>query len=37
MAINLMELQPQRISRSLKGKFVFLYGLPGVGKTTLAS
>ena len=37
MAINLMTLEPQRISRSLKGKFVFLYGDPGIGKTTLAS
>ena len=37
MAINLMTLEPQRISRSLKGKFIFLYGEPGIGKTTLAS
>lgn len=37
MAIDLLNLEPQRISRNLKGKFVMLYGLPGVGKTTLAS
>lgn len=37
MAINLKTLEPQRISRSLKGKFIFLYGLPGVGKTSLAA
>jgi ATP-dependent Lon protease len=36
-SINLMTLEPQRISRSLKGKFIFLYGLPGVGKTSLAA
>lgn len=37
MAIDLMALEPQRISRSLKGKFIMLYGLPGVGKTSLAA
>jgi DNA replication protein DnaC len=37
MAVNLMALEPQRISRSLKGKFILLYGDPGIGKTTLAS
>lgn len=37
MAVNLMALEPQKISRSLKGKFIFLYGLPGVGKTSLAA
>lgn len=36
-AINLLELQPQRISRNLKGKFMMFYGLPGVGKTSLAA
>ena len=37
MAVNLMALEPQKISRSLKGKFIFLYGPPGVGKTSLAA
>lgn len=37
MAINLKTLEPRRINRSLEGKFILLYGLPGVGKTTLAS
>lgn len=37
MAIDLMSLEPQKISRSLKGKFIMLYGLPGVGKTSLAA
>ena len=26
MAIDLLNLQPQKISRDLKGKFVLLYG-----------
>ena len=37
MAIDLMNLQPQIISKNLRGKFIFLYGLPGVGKTSLAA
>lgn len=37
MAINLLELQPQIISKNLKGKYILLYGLPGVGKTSLAA
>lgn len=36
MSINLKELQPTKVSRDLKGKFVFLYGMPKIGKTTLA-
>lgn len=28
MAINLMELQPQVISRNLRGKFIMIYGEP---------
>lgn len=35
--IDLLNLQPQQISKDLKGKFVLLYGLPKSGKTTLAS
>lgn len=37
MAVNLMELEPQKISRNLKGKTIFLFGKPKCGKTTLAS
>ena len=35
--IDLLSLEPQRITRDLKGKYILLYGLPGVGKTSLAS
>lgn len=35
--IDLLSLEPQRISRDLKGKYILLYGLPGVGKTSLAA
>lgn len=35
--IDLMTLEPQKISKNLKGKFIMVYGLPGVGKTTLGS
>lgn len=28
MAIDLMTLKPQRISKNLKGKFVMVFGLP---------
>lgn len=37
MDINLKELKPQRISRNLKGKYMMFYGLPGIGKTSLAA
>lgn len=37
MAIDLLNLEPQRISKNLKGKYIMLYGLPGVGKTSLAA
>ena len=37
MGINLKELQPQTISKNLRGKFILLYGQPGVGKTSLAA
>lgn len=29
MAIDLMALEPQQISKNLKGKYILLYGLPG--------
>lgn len=35
--LDLMELQPQKINRSLKGKGLLIYGAPGVGKTTFAA
>lgn len=37
MAIDLMALEPQRISKNLRGKYLLVYGQPGVGKTALAS
>lgn len=35
--IDLLALEPQQISRNLKGKFMMFYGLPGIGKTSLAA
>ena len=35
--ISLLELEPTTISRDLKGKFLLLYGMPKVGKTSLSS
>lgn len=37
MALDLLTLEPQKINRSLEGKFTLLYGNAKVGKTTLAS
>ena len=37
MAIDLMALEPQKISKNLRGKFILAYGKPGVGKTSLAA
>lgn len=37
MNIDLLNLQPQTISKNLRGKFLMVYGLPKVGKTTLLS
>lgn len=36
MAIDILNIQPTVISRDLKGKFICIYGLPKVGKTSLA-
>lgn len=36
MAIDIFNIQPSVISRDLKGKFICIYGLPKVGKTSLA-
>lgn len=35
--VNLSELQPTVIDKSLKGKYLLIYGLPKIGKTTLAT
>ena len=35
--VDLLHLEPTRISRNLKGKFILLYGLPKVGKTEFLS
>lgn len=35
--VNLMNLEPTKISRDLKGKFILIYGLPKTGKTSLAT
>lgn len=37
MAINLLGLQPHKVSRDLRGYSVFIYGDPKTGKTTIAS
>ena len=37
MAINLMNIQPHKVSRDLSGFLVYIFGPGGVGKTTLAS
>ena len=34
--IDILNLEPTKISRDLKGKYICIYGLPKVGKTTLA-
>ena len=37
MAINLLALEPHKVSRDLSGYITYLYGAPKVGKTTLVS
>lgn len=37
MTIDLLAIEPHKISRDLKGKIVTIYGEPKVGKTTIAS
>ena len=37
MAINLLSIQPHKVSRDLSGYITFVYGPPKTGKTTLAS
>ena len=36
MGIDIFNIQPTTISRDLKGKFVCIYSLPKVGKTSMA-
>ncbi len=36
MAIDIMNIKPSVISKDLKGKFICIYSLPKVGKTSLA-
>ena len=36
MALDILSLKPTTISRDLKGKFVCIYSLPKVGKTSMA-
>ena len=35
--IDLLNLEPTKISTELKGKYILIYGRPKIGKTTLAS
>jgi len=35
--IDILNIEPNKISRDLKGKYVLIYGDPKSGKTTLAS
>ena len=37
MAINLLALQPHKVSRDLSGYITYIYGAPKCGKTTLAT
>ena len=37
MAINLLGIQPHKVSRDLSGYITFIYGPPKTGKTTLAT
>ena len=37
MAINLLNIQPHKVSRDLSGYITFIYGPPKIGKTTLAT
>ena len=37
MAINLLSIQPNKVSRDLSGYITYIYGAAKVGKTTLCS
>lgn len=34
--LDIFKLQPSKISRDLRGKYILLYGAPKVGKTSFA-
>lgn len=36
MAVDLLNLEPTKVSRDLKGKYMLFYGVPKTGKTSLA-
>ena len=37
MAINLLSIEPHKVSRDLSGYITYIYGAPKTGKTTLAT
>ena len=37
MALDLTNLQKTKVTRDLRSKFIFIYGAPKIGKTTLAA
>ena len=37
MAINLLNIQPHKVSTDLTGYITYIYGAPKTGKTTLAT
>lgn len=37
MAINLLAIEPHKVSRDLSGYITYIYGKGGIGKTTLAT
>lgn len=37
MAINLLNIQPHKVSKDLSGYITYIYGAPKCGKTTLAT
>lgn len=37
MAIDIFNIQPSKISRDLKGKYILIYGAPKTGKSTFGS
>ena len=37
MPIDLLSIQPHKISRDLSGYITYVYGAPKVGKTTLGA
>lgn len=37
MAINLLNLEPHKVSTDLTGYITYIYGAPKTGKTTLAT